>query len=83
MTRLRLSSPSFGGNAVYAHAGGQRYGFPPGTRTRTTQGGAVLWATLPDGAVHAFVAGGEVSPIPEPLQQLVREKIFGLTMADS
>lgn len=81
MTRLRLSAPSYGGNAVYAHAGGRRFGFPPGTRTHTARGGEVLWVAMADGAIHVFVAGGEVTPVPQPLQQLVRERIFGQTVA--
>jgi len=75
---LRLSRPSFGGNAETLRIGTAKFGLPPGCRThRVKRGRAELaYVMTPDGQVHALTARGEVVGIPGPLVDLVRARLF-------
>ena len=73
---LRVVSPTFAGNATMLRVGGRSSGLPPGSEVVKTRGGRFAWVRLHDGSVHAFVAGGEVVPIPAPLSEVVANNVF-------
>ena len=56
------------GTAVYA--------LPKGSTVVMVENDRLAWTFSPSGDVSAYVQGGEVQ-VPGPLQQLVRNKIFG------
>ena len=72
---VRLSRPTFAGNALPLVVGKTRYGLPPGSKVAHAEGKPMAYVLTPDGAVHAFTSSGEVE-IPEPLGELIRARYF-------
>ncbi|ROQ40965.1 hypothetical protein EDF46_0331 [Frondihabitans sp. PhB188] len=72
---LKLFRPSIGGRARL-QVGSASYGLPSGCKVVRVQDGALAWVLDLAGVVRAFTEGGEVE-VPTPLQQLVKNKIFG------
>jgi hypothetical protein len=75
--RVKLTRPTFGGNAEYVHIGSSRYGLPPGSRTKRIErrGRSMVYALLSDGELAAFVEDGQVE-IPAYLAPRIRARYF-------
>jgi hypothetical protein len=76
---LTATRPTIGGHQPLV-VGKARYGVPRGSKVAHVTRGSrrMVWVLDLDRRVHAFTETGEVGPIPEPLQALVRERIFKL-----
>lgn len=85
MTVLRLTKPSFGGNAEFVQVGESRYGLPPpGSRIKKVQqrGRELAYVLLYDGELHAFVDRGEVE-IPAYLHPIILSAHFSEVASES
>lgn len=76
---IRVTTPTFGGNAAHVSIGGRRYGLPPNSSTRRVRGrrgGHIVYVLVHGRDLHALVAGGELH-IPDNLRPLLATRYFG------
>ena len=76
---LKLTKPTLGGR-VPVKVGRTTYGMPVGVAVAHSwlHGASVTYVLESRGGfLHCFTEAGEVGPLPEALQRMVRERLFG------
>jgi hypothetical protein len=74
---VRLVAPSYRGTGEVLKLGWSEFRLQPGARVHRTAGRNLAWVLEADQSVHLFAPGGEITPVPIHVAEIVRRTLFG------